>query len=547
MTERSAPRPAVQERLRELASGPPVEAAVIGGGINGCAIAAQAAAAGLRTALFEAADFGFGTTWRSTKLIHGGLRYLEHRDVGLVFESLRERAWLLKTRPHLVRPQRFVLPVLPWTRRPKWQLRAGLWMYDLLSYERALPAHRGLSRGRLGELVPFVSGEHRGGFSFYDARALAPERLALELALQAERHGAFIANHARVTRIEVAQGSVRSLRVEAGGEAIDIPASGVINAAGPWVDSVNRVADLPAPELLGVTRGTHIVVDPGRRLPREAILSTARSDGRVLFAVPQDGLLLFGTTDLRYEGDPGDVRPTRAEVDYLLAEARHLLPELDITLAQVRYAYAGLRPLQRVEGGPEAAITRRHEIIDHGASGGARGLYSVVGGKLSAFRPLAREAAKLLGAPVSPGLEDERPETDWRSILRSSRLPRPARRHLRQYGGAIPEILSLGTESLGGSDAFVAGEVLFTATHEHASTLSDILMRRTGMAWDSYRGLECHREAAGLAATVLGWDKGEVKRQVAAFEADVAYHLPVADSLPAESNEPCTSASISKK
>lgn len=542
-----APRRALAERLRELASGPPLDAAIIGGGINGCAIAAQAAWSGLRTALFEASDFGFGTTWRSTKLIHGGLRYLEHRDFRLVFESLRERAWLLKTRPHLVRPQRFVLPVLPWTRRPNWQLGAGLWMYDLLSYERALPAHGRLSRRLVGELVPFVSREQRGGYSFYDARALAPERLALELALQAERQGAFIANHARVTGIEVDSGSVRGLEVQAGDETVRIPAKAVINAAGPWVDAVNRVAEVRTGELLGVTRGTHIAVEAGRQLPREAILSTARSDGRVLFAVPQDGLLLFGTTDLRYDGDPGSIRPTRAEVDYLIGEARYLLPGLDITLAQVRYAYAGLRPLQRVEGGPEAAITRRHEIIDHGAADGARGLYSVVGGKLSTFRPLAREMAKQLGAEATPDLDDDRPATDWRGMLLSSPLPKPARRHLRQYGPELPAVLSMGRELLGRSDTYLAGEVLFTAAQEHATTLSDILMRRTGIAWNGYRGLECHREAAELAATVLGWDKGEVKRQVAAFEADVAYHLPVADSLPAESNEPCTSASTSKK
>ncbi|MGH2633952.1 MAG: FAD-dependent oxidoreductase, partial [Tepidiformaceae bacterium] len=166
--------------LAEAAGGEPFDLVVIGGGINGCAIAEEAAARGLRTALFEATDFGFGTTWRSTKLIHGGLRYLEHGDVRLVFESLRERAWLLRTRPYLVKPQRFVLPMLPWTRRPKWQLGVGLSAYDLLALYRGVPAHRRLSDRTLHEMAPFLPDETSGGFTFYDARVIAPERLCLE-------------------------------------------------------------------------------------------------------------------------------------------------------------------------------------------------------------------------------------------------------------------------------------------------------------------------------------------------------------------------------
>ncbi|MEO6397551.1 MAG: FAD-dependent oxidoreductase, partial [Tepidiformaceae bacterium] len=187
--------------LETLAAGPPLDLAIIGGGINGCGIAEEAAARGLRVALFEADDFGFGTTWRSTKLIHGGLRYLEHGDVRLVFESLRERAWLLKTRPHLVKPQRFILPMLPWTRRPAWQLRLGLAAYDLLSLYRAVPSHRKLKDGRLHELASALPEETRGGFTFYDARVIAPERLALEMALEARQQGAVIQNHARVARV----------------------------------------------------------------------------------------------------------------------------------------------------------------------------------------------------------------------------------------------------------------------------------------------------------------------------------------------------------
>jgi len=524
-------------KVAELASGPPLDVAVIGGGINGCAIAEEAAARGLHVALFEAEDFGFGTTWRSTKLIHGGLRYLEHGDVRLVFESLRERAWLLRTRPYLVKPQRFVLPMLPWTRRPGWQMRIGLGAYDLLSLYRGVPSHRKLSDERLHELAQALPDTTRGGFSFYDARVIAPERLALELALAAREHGAFIANHTPVTRIVTKAGVVEAIEVRVGESFVSVPAKAVINAAGPWVDAVNQLGDLPAPELLGVTRGTHIVVELEGRPAPDAIFSTARRDGRVLFAVPQGDLLLFGTTDERYDGKPSDIRPTLSDIDYLLQEANELVPGLDITRDRIRYAYAGLRPLQKVSGGPEAAISRRHAIIEHARAGGARGVYSLVGGKLSTFRPLAQEVvAKLTPPRTREGPADAAP--GWRETLRSSALPLAVQRHLRVYGASIGDVIGAGGSLICPHANAISGEVLFSATNEEVRTLSDLMLRRTGISWASCRGLCCHEEVAALAAPILGWDGGEVARQVAAFEAEVAYHLPVEADLARESGPP---------
>ncbi len=518
--------------LAEASAGEPFDLVVIGGGINGCAIAEEAAARGLRTALFEASDFGFGTTWRSTKLIHGGLRYLEHGDVRLVFESLRERAWLLRTRPYLVRPQRFVLPILPWTRRPKWQLGAGLSAYDLLALYRGVPAHRRLPDTALHQLVPGLPGETSGGFTFYDARVIAPERLCLELALAAQQHGAVIANHTPVTGIETTGGSVVAVEVEHRGSTYRIATRAVINAAGPWVDAVNRVAGMPEPGLLGVTRGSHILVELPVPPGRDAVFSSAKSDGRVFFTVPQGELLLVGTTDDRFEGDPGAVRPTAADVDYLLAEAQALLPGLGITRDRIRSAYAGLRPLPRVSGGPEAAISRRHAVIHH-ADYGAEGLYSVVGGKLSTFRPLAREAVDALHPPRARQLPCEPETTHWRDELRQSALPLAVQRHLRIYGEAIEAVIAEGTDVLCEHSHAISGEVAYTCRSEHVETLSDIMLRRTGISWSSCRGLCCYGAVAEQAAKMLGWDKAERKRQVAAFLAELDYHLPAADSLSA--------------
>ncbi len=521
--------------LAELAAGPPLDLAVVGGGINGCAIAAEAARRGLRVALFEQDDFGFGTTWRTTKLIHGGLRYLEHGDARLVFESLRERAWLLKTRPHLVLPQRFVFPIMPWTRRPAWQLQAGLALYDMLAMYRGVPSHRRLSEERLHTLVPPLSGETRGGFTFFDARVIAPERLALDLALEGERDGAFIQNHAPVRRIEMRGGHVAAIEVEADGNRVTVPAKAVVNAAGPWVDAVNAVAEMPRRELLGVTRGTHVVFEAPPGMGRDAVFSTARSDGRVIFAVPQGGLLLFGTTDERYTGDPGDIRPTVEDVDYLVDEARALLPGLGLSREQIRYAYAGLRPLQKVKGGPEASITRRHAVIDHGKDVGAKGLFSVVGGKLSTFRPLADDVMKAIGAPAVRATPAE-PSREWRDVLAGSGLPPKVMAHLRIYGPSVRAVIEDSNGILCEHAHAVDGEVRH-AVGEHATSLSDILMRRTGIAWASCRGLCCKERAAEIAGSILGWDEAEQRRQVAAFEADVARHLPTAQSLAAERND----------
>lgn len=422
-------------RLAELAGGPPLDAAIVGGGINGSAIALDLARRGLNVALFEQDDFGFGTTWRSTRLIHGGLRYLEHGDVRLVFESLRERAWLLKARPYLVRPQRFILPVLPWTRRPAWQLRAGLTLYDVLALYRGVPSHRGLGRDAARAALPPLTEEASGAFAFYDARILSPERLALEMAMEARRLGATVLNHATVHGIDVAGGRVRAVEVEAGAEHASIPVHLVINTGGPWVDAVNRLTNDPAPELLGVTRGSHIVVETPEPFPHDAVFSFAKSDGRVFFAVPQGRLLLVGTTDDRYDGPPGEVAPTADDVAYLLEEANRVLPGVGMRREHVRYAFAGLRPLLRVAGGPEAAISRRHEVVDHAGRGGPEGLLSVIGGKLSTFRPLAGEVGKRVGrgqaaeGPFPPRAHH------WRMGLRESGLPHDSRQHLRNLWG----------------------------------------------------------------------------------------------------------------
>ncbi len=521
--------------LAALSAGPPLDAVIIGGGINGCGIARELALRGLRVALFEKDDFGFGTTWRSTKLVHGGLRYLEHGDVRLVFESLHERAWLLKTRPHLVRPLRFFLPLLPWTRRPAWQLRAGLAAYDLLAMNRGVPGHRRIGTERLREYIPGLAGEAHGGFSFFDARLLAPERLALELALEARAAGAAVANHTAVTRIRAQDGHVSAVEVLHASGRYEVATRAVVNAGGPWVDAIARLTGGERPPLLDVTRGTHVVLETAEPPGRDAIFTTARSDGRVLFVVPQGRLLQVGTTDDRYSGDAGAIRPTSSDIDYLLEEAQTLLPGRSLSRAQVRYAYAGLRPLQRVAGGPEAAVSRRHALLE---TPGAGGLYSVVGGKLSTFRPLADAVAARLGGGTKPRevhREVHRDDGAWRERLRSSGLDHGARRRLTLLGRSAPDALALGAEVVDGDVGVLEGEVRWAIREELATTLSDIMMRRTGAAWGASRGLLSHRAVASIAAAELQWSPAEQEAQILGYERDVAFHLPSPRELAFES------------
>ncbi len=507
----------------EALSGRPFDVIVIGGGINGAAIAREAAVRGLRVALFEQNDFGFGTTWRSTRLIHGGLRYLEHGELRLVRESLQERARLLRERPHLVKQQRFVLPGGRFSRRPDWQVRIGLAAYDVLAYGGGLPWHRRLSGDALASLLPGMGHNVPAGFSFYDARAIGPERLALELVLEARDAGAVVANHTTVTGVLHSGGVVTGVTIEQAGARTDVAGHHVINAAGPWVDAVLRAAGEEGPRILGTTRGTHLAFELEESLPEVAAFSTAQSDGRVFFAVPHSGLLLVGTTDVRYDGDPGCVAPTRTEADYLLQEAQVLLPDYNLTPERVRYAYAGLRPLLASTGGPEAAITRRHAVVDHSNRGGPTGLYSVAGGKLSTFQPLAREALRAIGI----GWGSNRAIPAPRPLGKGSGIEGRVLAHLERYGHAAPGLLRDAGKVLCSHAGAVTAEVGHAVVDEQATTLSDVLLRRMGLGWHSCRGLCCHREAADLMATLLDWDAGETARQVESFEADVRTNLPL--------------------
>ena len=365
---------------------------ILGGGITGAGVALDAASRGLRVALIDKGDFASATSSASSKLIHGGLRYLEHGQLRLVYESLHERRLLLRNAPHLVRPLRFVLPFFRDSRLPRWKARTGLFMYDLLAGSRNLRRSRGLSPLRLHRAFPALhSPELLGGVEYYDAQ-MDDARLCLEVVMTAAQQEAAVCNYAEAIGFDLAPrlASVQ-VRDHISGEIIEVRAKQVLNVTGPWVDRVRRLAGSAAEApALQPTKGVHVILagtpyaDAGEQLSRQTAFTLLHpSDGRVFFVLPWMGHTLLGTTDTVCD-EPADALSVSAdEEQYLLDGYNHYFsPRLD--RAAVRGRFAGLRPLLRSDARDPSARSREFRIIED-----ANGLMSVAGGKYTTYRHMA--------------------------------------------------------------------------------------------------------------------------------------------------------------
>jgi len=363
---------------------PNFDVIVIGAGINGAGIARDAAMRGLKVLLLEKGEPGMGTTVASTRLIHGGLRYLEHFEFGLVRESLREREILLRVAPDLVRPLAITIPIYKQSKRGRLTIRAGMILYDLLSWGKSLPRHRMLSRTETLKRWPGLNPDGLlASALYYDAQVEFPERLVMENVLSAREFGTEVLTHTRVTSLAVNDGKVSGVKF---GQQF-AEAAVVINAAGPWIDQILEHAPVKSPKLIGGTKGSHIVVAAFPGAPANAIYLEARSDGRPIFIIPWNKLYLIGTTDVPFEGDPDQVRCEDWEIDYLLSETNLALPGAKLTRDNILYTYSGVRPL------PYQSHTRRHFIREHPQ---LPNLLSIVGGKLTTYRSLAEECVDLI-------------------------------------------------------------------------------------------------------------------------------------------------------
>jgi glycerol-3-phosphate dehydrogenase len=369
--------------------------AIVGAGINGAGIARDAAMRGLTVLLIDKGEIGGGTTSASTRLIHGGLRYLEHFEFGLVRESLRERETLLRIAPHLVKPLPMTIPIYKQSKRGRVTIRAGMIAYDVLSWGKSLPRHQMLSRAQTLAELPGLNPEGLLGSAFYfDAQVEFPERLVMDNVMAARELGAQVFDHTMVTKLLVEEKLVSGIEfVTADGRTHSARALVVINATGPWIDRLLERAPVESPRLIGGTKGSHIVMPSFPTAPASAIYLEARSDGRPMFIIPWNGKYLIGTTDVRFEGNPDDVRCESWEVEYLLDEANLAFPKARLTTEDIVLTYSGVRPLPVTNEKDEQSITRRHFIREHPR---LSNLLSIVGGKLTTYRSLSEECVDLI-------------------------------------------------------------------------------------------------------------------------------------------------------
>ena len=491
---------------------------VIGAGINGAGIARDAAMRGLKVLLIDKGDIGGGTSAGSTRLIHGGLRYLEHGEFALVRQSLRERETLLRIAPHLVRPLPITIPIYKDGRRGPSVIRVGLVAYDLLSWGKSLPRHRMMSAEETLRQMPGLKVDGLvGGAVYYDAQVEFAERLVVENMLSAIEHGATVRTHARVTQLEVEGEEIKRVRFEVGRNKTDMAsAKVVINAAGPWVDAL---LGGNSERLIGGTKGSHVVVAPFAGAPASAVYLEATSDKRPFFVIPWNGNYLIGTTDVRFEGDPGEARAEDGEVDYLLSETNRAFPKAGLTRARVLYTYSGVRPLAFTNDSDEQSITRRHFLREHPRF---RNLVSVVGGKLTTYRSLAEECVDLVLKKLRTGFT--------RSRTGSVPLPgasgfdpcNPCERSQRIYGSRAKDVAALARRL--NADALTA-EIVFAFENEFATTLADCFLRRNMIGLDADLGLSKIDAAAEVGRRFLGWSEERARFEVEGYREEISNRI----------------------
>ncbi|MGQ0714966.1 MAG: glycerol-3-phosphate dehydrogenase [Gemmatimonadaceae bacterium] len=513
---------------------------IIGGGITGAGVARDAALRGLRTALVERDDFASGTSSRSSRLIHGGLRYLEHAGLHLVFESSRERRTLMRIAPHLVRPLAFTWPVYDEARVPLWKLGAGLMLYDALALFRNVGGkHRKLSANEVLELEPSIRrAQLRGGARYFDA-ATNDARLTLANARAAAHAGAIVINHAEVESLRRAGAHVTGARIvdRIGGGRIDVTARVVVNATGPWSDTIRRMADARATTALRGTKGVHIAVPRERVGNRDALTILSGVDGRVMFVLPAGTFTIIGTTDTDYTGPVDDVRATRTDVDYLLRSANAYFPAALLEATDVVAAWAGIRPLV-ADGGADPGSTSR----EHSIRWTVPGLLSVSGGKLTTYRSMAASvvdrAARALGASLRPASTHREPLpgggmsslAEEISAAKATIGIAPLAEHLvRSHGTdwrAVWEIVGSNTAlsaAVVPTLPYIVAELHHAVEHEMALTLGDLLIRRLMVAFETRdHGIAAAPAAARTIGPRLGWSAEDYEKQLADYRAEIA-------------------------
>ncbi len=501
---------------------------VVGGGIIGTGIARDASLRGIKTLLIEKEDFGHGTTSRSSRLIHGGLRYLRMLELHLVRQDLIEREVLLKIAPHLVHPFPFIIPLT--SLYYEIALSIGVRMYDVMAAGKSMPSHQHLSRQEVLEIEPELEELKglKGALLYYDCQAPFTERLGIENVLSAAENGATIVNHAQLTGFLRDGNDVSGIALLdcLSGETYKVKARLVVNAAGHWVDCVRDLLRSGPASIVRRTKGIHLITP---RLTQKALVLFSPIDGRLYFIMPWLDYTLIGTTDTDYSGDLDAVCAEEADVAYMLAGIHEVFPKLH--KEDIIYAIAGLRSLAHIGGERASNITREHKVLDHKQRDGIDGLVSVLGGKITAYRAVAKDvvdtACRKLGItatcttaevplPGAPAVSQEK----MAQAARESSLPLNTVRHLAAlYGSRFSQVLKLiesnkrGGQRLCPHSPDILAQVEHGVKEESALTVTDFMLRRSAIGWMSCQGLDAVEPVAQEMGRLLKWSQAEQRRQ----------------------------------
>lgn len=528
-------------RLNLLKTHPTWDVIIIGGGIAGCGIARDAARRGLTVLLLDKNDFGSGTTARSSRLIHGGIRYLEQYHFRLVREALQEREILLSIAPHLVRPLCFLLPVYRGYRRGPWALRVGLWLYDLLSWGKSLPNHQKLSKEALLRAEPSLKADNLlGGFAYYDAQCDFPERLCIENVMDAYLAGTYPLNYCEVLEIRQTPVGIVEVTFQDKDTREVFVAKGrtLVNAGGPWVEEILGLMNAASSPRARLTRGTHLVLP---RFVHHALLLLAHKDGRVFFTLPWRSYCLVGTTDVDHQGTLEDPMPSQEEVQYLLNELQAFFQ--DPPIHQIYFTMAGLRPLVHQEKGSPSSLSRDYLIIHH-ESEGFPNFYTVIGVKITTYRAVAEQMGDLLAERLEvfrksdtanhplPGGEDfsSKEELVESFSRHHPLLPLDSGQwdHLVSlYGTRVGRIVDLMVhqpelaQRIHPDHPDLWAQVLYGLQYEFVRRTGDFLLRRTGIGLSRGLGEECAEAVARFIGKYLNRSEKGVQQDLKEYYEQV--------------------------
>ncbi|MDP2908896.1 MAG: glycerol-3-phosphate dehydrogenase/oxidase [Nanoarchaeota archaeon] len=497
------------------------EILVIGGGINGAATAHDAALRGLKVALIEKNDFGWATTSATSKLAHGGLRYLKNFELSLVRESLRERRILARIAPHLVYPIPFMIPLYK-AGNKKVKIKLGMMLYDLLSYdkkwaeheEQKIPSHKILSPGEAIKEEPRILTEGlTGAAKYYDCQILSPERLCLEFILTAAGNKADAANYAEAEKIIIADNKARGaiVRDNTNGKKYEIKSDIIVNATGPWLDKMIKTYDERHEPMIRGTKGIHIVIP---KICNNAVV-LATKEGRNFFMIPWRGYSLIGTTDTDFNGDLENVYANEKDILGLIKETNETYNS-NLSIKDVAFSYAGVRPLIKEEG-RETEVSRKYEARE------SNGIIHIAGGKLTTARGMAEKTVDLIVKKLGKkaGCKTEETPLHGSTISHAKYL----KQHLNSrkdkkiteplmhlYGSKYGEVLKLAENDE------VKAQTLYAMEEEMALTLEDVMLRRTGIATTGYPPISLTLRVFKMMSSYYSWDKAKKEEEIKKLE-----------------------------